>query len=60
MARSFYLPSQEAATKVEVLINECISRFGGVPLELDFDQGRNFQSAVLLRIRKTKTPPTHP
>ena len=48
----------------EVLVNNVFSRFG-VPLELYFDQGRNFESKLfqklcdLLGIHKTRTTALH-
>ena len=43
------LPNQEAETIVETLINIWVSRFG-VPLELHSDQGRNFESKILIAL----------
>lgn len=62
---AFALPSQDAATVAQGLIDNFFSRFG-VPFELHSDQGRNFESKVfqeccqILDIRKTRTTPMHP
>ena len=59
------LPDQEARTIAEALIESVICRFG-VPLQIHTDQGRNFQSALLLElcqlldIDKTRTTPYRP
>ncbi|GFW00520.1 retrovirus-related Pol polyprotein from transposon 412 [Trichonephila clavipes] len=58
-------PDQEASTVAEVLVQHWISRFR-VTLQLHFDQGRNFDSAVckrlceILAIDKTRTTAVHP
>ncbi|GFV80815.1 retrovirus-related Pol polyprotein from transposon 412 [Trichonephila clavipes] len=57
---AYPIPDQEASTVAEVLVQHWISRFG-VPLQLNSDQGRNFDSAVckrlceILAIDKTRT-----
>lgn len=62
---AYALPNQEAVTVAEVLVKECICRFG-VPRELHSDQGRNFESALfqnickILGINKTRTTALHP
>jgi len=49
----------------QLLVNEVICRFG-VPLQIQTDQGRNFESVLfkevckLLDIEKTRTTPLHP
>ena len=43
------LPDQEARTIAEALIESIICRFG-IPLQIHTDQGRNFQSALLLEL----------
>lgn len=45
----YALPNQKAVTIADVLVKQFVSRFG-VPLELDSDQGRNFESAVFTRM----------
>ena len=48
-----------------MLIDNWINRFG-IPMELDLDQDRNFESNLsqrvseVLGIRKTRTTPLHP
>ncbi|GFV40061.1 retrovirus-related Pol polyprotein from transposon 412 [Trichonephila clavipes] len=55
----------EASAVVEVLVQHCISQFR-VPLQLPFNQGRNFDSAVckrlceILAIDKTRTTALRP
>jgi len=62
---AFPLKNFRARTVAEVFVNQFISRFG-VPLELDTDQGRNFDSrlfaelSLFLEIKKTRTTPFHP
>ncbi|GFW33656.1 retrovirus-related Pol polyprotein from transposon 412 [Trichonephila clavipes] len=62
---AYPIPDQEASTVAEVLVQHWISRFG-VPLQLLFDQGRNFDSSVckrlceILAIVKTRTTALHP
>ncbi|GFU08047.1 retrovirus-related Pol polyprotein from transposon 412 [Trichonephila clavipes] len=62
---AYPIPDQEASTVAEVLVQHWISRFG-VPLQLHSDQGRNFDSAVCMRlceilaIDKTRTTTLHP
>ncbi len=62
---AYPLPNQEAKTVAEVLVKECVCRFGA-PLYLHSDQGRNFEASVfaevclLLGIKKTRTTPYHP
>ncbi|GFT24592.1 retrovirus-related Pol polyprotein from transposon 412 [Trichonephila clavipes] len=62
---AYPIPDQEASTVAEVLVQHWISRFG-VPLQLHFDQGRNFDSVVckrlceILAIDKTRTAALHP
>ena len=62
---AFTLPHQQAATVVEVLVNQFSTLFG-IPMGLHSDQGRNFQSKTfrevcrLLEINKMRTSPYHP
>ncbi|GFS66238.1 retrovirus-related Pol polyprotein from transposon 412 [Trichonephila clavipes] len=62
---AFPISDQEASTVAEVLVQHWISRYG-VPLQLHFDQGKNFDSAVckglceILSIDKTRTTALHP
>ena len=61
----YAIPNQEASTVADVLVNNFFCRFG-VPMELHSEQGRNFESRLLLEIlerlgvRKTRTTPLHP
>ncbi|GFT01468.1 retrovirus-related Pol polyprotein from transposon 412 [Trichonephila clavipes] len=62
---AYAISNQEALTVAEVLVQHRISRFG-VPLQLHFDQGRNFDFTVckrlceILAIDKTRTTALHP
>ena len=62
---AYPLPNQEASTIARVLVNEFICRYG-VPKELHTDQGRNFESTLMLEVckllgvKKTRTCPFHP
>ncbi|XP_055950844.1 uncharacterized protein K02A2.6-like [Argiope bruennichi] len=62
---AYPIPDQEAPTVAEILVQNCISRYG-VTLQLLSDQGRNFDSAVcrrlceILGIDKTRTTALHP
>jgi len=59
------LPDMEARTVAEAFINTFVCRFG-VPLQIDTDQGRNFESkfiadlCTLLEIEKTRATPMRP
>ncbi|KAF8791291.1 Transposon Ty3-G Gag-Pol polyprotein like [Argiope bruennichi] len=46
---AYPIPDQEAPTVAEILVQNWISRYG-VPPQLHFDQGRNFDSAVCRRL----------
>ncbi|GFV25099.1 retrovirus-related Pol polyprotein from transposon 412 [Trichonephila clavipes] len=46
---AYPIPDQDASNFAEVLVQHWISRFG-VPLQLNSDQGRNFDSAVCKRL----------
>ena len=62
---SYPLPDQKAETVEHTLVNEFICRYGA-PLEINMDQGRNFQSAIfqqiynLFRAKTTRSTPYHP
>ncbi|GFX37250.1 retrovirus-related Pol polyprotein from transposon 412 [Trichonephila clavipes] len=62
---AYPISDQEASTVAEVLVQHWISRFG-ILLQLNSDQGRNFDSAVckrlceILAIDKTRTTALHP
>ena len=62
---AYPLPNQEANTIARVLVEQFICRYG-VPKELHSDQGRNFESNLmmevckLLGVKKTRTCPYHP
>ena len=62
---AFPLSNMLMKTIAVVLVNEVFSRFG-IPLELNTDQGKNFDSwlirelSLLLGIHKTRTTPLHP
>jgi hypothetical protein len=58
----YAIPTQEASTVAEVLVDNFFCRFG-IPRELHSDQGRNFESHLLeeallrLGVSKTRTTP---
>lgn len=60
----YAFPNQETLTVARARVESLFSRFRG-PLELHFDQGRNFESDILrgvcylLGIRKTRTTRLH-
>jgi transposase InsO family protein len=62
---AYPLPNQETRTIADAVVQNWISRYG-VPMEVNTDQGRNFESVVfqelcqLLGINKTRTTPLHP
>ena len=62
---AYAIPNFRAETVANKLVYEFISRFG-VPLDIDSDQGRNFESKLftelcaLLEVNKTRTSPYHP
>ncbi|GFX15549.1 retrovirus-related Pol polyprotein from transposon 412 [Trichonephila clavipes] len=64
-SEAYPISNQEVSTVAEVLVQHWISRFG-VSLQLQSDQGRNFESAVckrlceILAINKTRTTASHP
>ena len=59
------IPNQEASTAVESVVTKFICVFG-VPLQINTDRGRNFESkrfqeiCRLLGLNKTRTTPLHP
>ena len=62
---AFDIPNMEAVTVAEAFVFQFVSQFG-VPDFLHTDQGRNFESALLmavctlLGVSKTRTSPYHP
>lgn len=62
---AFPLKNIRAKSIAQVFVSQIISRFG-VPLELHTDQGRSFESRLLIElshllgIKKTRTTPLHP
>ena len=60
----YAIPNQEGNTLLNVFVNNWVYRYG-VPIELHFDHGRNFDSAVFKEmcevygIKKTRSTPLH-
>ena len=63
--KSYPLPDQKAETVPQTLANEFLCRYGAL-LEINMDQGRNFQSAIFQQIcnlfgaKTTRSTPYHP
>ncbi|CAK1598437.1 unnamed protein product [Parnassius mnemosyne] len=61
----FAIPNQEASTVADKLVHEVFCRYG-VPLEIQSDQGRNFESQIfqetcrVMGTQKTRTTSYHP
>ena len=62
---AFSMPNMEARTVADIIVREVVSRFG-VPYIIHSDQGRQYESQLLLEmckvlhIKKTRTTPYHP
>jgi hypothetical protein len=62
---AYALPNQRAEMIAQTFVHEFIARFG-CPLQMQIDQGRNFESELisevckLLQITKTRATPFHP
>uniref|UniRef100_T1GVB7 Integrase catalytic domain-containing protein n=1 Tax=Megaselia scalaris TaxID=36166 RepID=T1GVB7_MEGSC len=66
MPEVYPIPNQEARTSSDVSIKKWVSTFG-VPIEIQSDQGRNFETTLFSKMWKTlgmnkttKTTPLHP
>jgi hypothetical protein len=58
----YTIPNQETSTVADALVNNLVCRFD-VPMELQSDQGRKFESRLkpeVLGVSKSRTTPLHP